>query len=714
MIRIEATGLNFKDVLIGLGQLPWQGLGRECSGVVTQVGPELESHYKVGGRVLHWGMNLFASHARCRLETLAKAPAHLGFAEAAAVPVVYSTAFECLVNVARLKKRETVLIHAAAGGVGQAAVMLAQWIGAEIYCTVGTAEKRELLVSRYGIPDDHIFSSRNTNFATSLLHLTKSKGVDVILNSLSDEMFRSTWSCVAIFGRFVDIGKKHFVNNAMLELSPFDKSVTYASVDLSLLIEHRGQYVQELMSDVVNLFNDGVLQPPMPVHKVPITDVQAAFRSMQSGKMMGKLVVVNESSSIVTAPMHVIRSSIVRSDASYLITGGTGGLDRALAKWLIDMGARHVILVSRSGGDSTPGSPLDQTITWANEHGARVHTAACDVSDVLQLESLLRELEAQSLPPVAGVIHGAMVLKVSNDTINLDFTELHGTTLIPFPQDSLFEKATFSDWAAVLNPKVHGALNLHSALSNHALDFFICLSSIVAISGNLGQSSYAGSNALLDAFCQSRNRQGLPATAINLPAINEVGYVAEAIAAGKGKAMESYYTAAISQSQLRLVLEATTSVASTPDNRITDGQVVVGLSTLPERTQVYAGAGPLLNLVYREAEAIANEAPTSREPNSASKTSLKHALHGLDLTQDTTRQILYGGIADKISSILMVPREDVKTDLPLVDLGLDSLVAVELRNWLVRELGITISVIDIADSKSAIDLSDKVAARMVT
>jgi NADPH:quinone reductase-like Zn-dependent oxidoreductase/ubiquinone/menaquinone biosynthesis C-methylase UbiE len=366
-IEIKASGLNFKDVLIALGSLPWQGLGRECSGVVVEVGKKLESQYQAGEKVLHWGTDLFASHATCAAETICKAPSHLDFAEAAAIPVVYSTAYECLVNVAHLKKGETVLIHAAAGGVGQAAVMLARWIGADTYCTVGTTEKKALLMSKYGISEDHIFSSRNTQFATSLLHATNSRGGDVVLNSLSDEMYRSTWSCMAIFERFIDIGKKHFVNNAHLELSPFDKSITYASVDLSLLIEHRGQYVQKLMSDVVELFNSGVLQPPEPVHRVPIANVQTVFRTMQSGKSMGKIVIVNDESSIVAAPVELNSRSVVRGDASYLITGGTGGLGRARTRWLIDMGARHIVLVSRSGGDMTADSSLKQTITWVRE-----------------------------------------------------------------------------------------------------------------------------------------------------------------------------------------------------------------------------------------------------------------------------------------------------------------------------------------------------------
>jgi hypothetical protein len=217
---------------------------------------------------------------------------------------------------------------------------------------------------------------------------------------------------MAVFGRFIDIGKKHFVNNAHLELSPFDKSITYSSVDLSLLIEHRGRYVQKLMSDVVELLNSGVLRPPAPVHRVPIANVQTAFRTMQSGKSMGKIVTVNDDSSTITAPIQLNSRSVVRRDASYLITGGTGGLGRALTRWLVEMGAKHVVLVSRSGGDMTPASPLSQLIIWATDRGAQVYVTACDISKRSEVESLISGLGTRRIPLLAGVIHGAMVLKV--------------------------------------------------------------------------------------------------------------------------------------------------------------------------------------------------------------------------------------------------------------------------------------------------------------
>lgn len=237
------------------------------------------------------------------------------------------------------------------------------------------------------------------------------------------------------------------------------------------------------------------------------------------------------------------------------------------------------------------------------------------------------------------------------------------------------------------------------------------------MTGNIGQSSYAGSNAVLDSFCQHRRRQNLPAISINLPAIAEIGYVAEAMASGQGQSMERYYAAAITQSQLLSVIEcALATPPSAPHGEKTSaGNVVVGLAALPERASVYENSGPLLNLLYREIETNTlggADLSSTEQKGGSTAGGLKRSLAGADMDDAASKEILYTGIKEKISSILMVAAEDIRPDACLEDLGLDSLIAVELRNWLVRELGVSISVIDIADSASVGDLSDKVAVRM--
>lgn len=249
---------------------------------------------------------------------------------------------------------------------------------------------------------------------------------------------------------------------------------------------------------------------------------------------------------------------------------------------------------------------------------------------------------------------------------------------------------------------------------NTTLDFFVCLSSVVAISGNLGQSSYSGSNAFLDAFCRYRQQQGLPAVSVNLPAISEVGYVAEAMHTNKAKSLENFHAAAMTPAQFWSVLDSAIAMTSPRTGHgFFGGHIVAGLAALKDRNKMYQGSGPLLNLLYRATEARSFAPAEGSEQLGTAKSSLKHQLAGADFANDSAKAILFAGIAEKVSSILMVPPEDVTPEVSLEDLGLDSLIAVELRNWLVRELGVAISVIDIANSSSVGELSEKVTGRIV-
>jgi NADPH:quinone reductase-like Zn-dependent oxidoreductase/malonyl CoA-acyl carrier protein transacylase len=289
-IEVKAVGLNFKDVMIAMGQLVNEHIGVECSGVITRVGSAVFDH-KVGDRVCAISEGSFASTVRCRGTSVAWIEDSLSFETASTIPLIWTTAYYSLVHVGRLEKGESVLIHAAAGGVGQCAIILAQMIGAEVFVTVGSLDKKSYLMKEYKIPEDRIFFSRDTSFASQIQMITKGQGVDVVLNSLAGDALLATWQCLASFGRFVEIGKRDIMGNTRLEMAQFAKNVTFSSVDLIVVVNERPLLMKRLLSEVFGLYRQGFVRPITPLSIYPISDVESAFRSLQSGKNFGKIAI---------------------------------------------------------------------------------------------------------------------------------------------------------------------------------------------------------------------------------------------------------------------------------------------------------------------------------------------------------------------------------------------------------------------------------------
>ena len=290
-IRVKAAGLNFRDIMVTLGQLNIDpsDIGLECSGIVAEIGSNVTS-LAVGDRVCAVANGSFATFTCCSTSKAAKIPDNMPFNVAASIPVVYTTAYYCLYDIAHLQKGQTILIHAAAGGVGQAAIMLSQLIGAKIYATVGSAAKKEFLVRMYGLDPECIFFSRNTSFGKNIREATKT-GIDVVLNSLSGDALRVGWESLAVGGIFIELGKADIQSNSRLEMAQFAKNATFTAVDLVLVFETKPHLCKRLLSDVLSLFRDGSIRAVDPIATYSIEDVEMAFRSLQSGKSMGKIVV---------------------------------------------------------------------------------------------------------------------------------------------------------------------------------------------------------------------------------------------------------------------------------------------------------------------------------------------------------------------------------------------------------------------------------------
>ena len=305
-IEVKVTGLNFKDVMIALGQVPEKNLGQECAGVLSRVGSSIE-HLKSGDRVCGATGGAFKTYVRCSAEFVVKIPDWMDFRIAATLPVVYCTAYYALHYLARLKERESILIHSGAGGVGQAAIQLAKLVNADIYVSVGSDEKKKLLKDLYDIPDEKFFSSRNMTFAQSIKRMTKGRGVDVVLNSLAGESLQKSWEFIAPFGRFIEIGKTDIQSHSHLSMSPFARNTMFASVDLGVIADKAKPFMGELMRAVMTLLTDEPIKiyAPQPLHVYNGSHLEDAFRFLQTGKNTGKTVVEFRKEDII----HVSKTS---------------------------------------------------------------------------------------------------------------------------------------------------------------------------------------------------------------------------------------------------------------------------------------------------------------------------------------------------------------------------------------------------------------------
>jgi NADPH:quinone reductase-like Zn-dependent oxidoreductase len=292
-IEPRAFGLNFRDVLVALGQLDEVMMGYECNGIVTKIGSTAasKSGLQVGDRVCSLMRGHYATKVQVDWFATTRIPDRMNFEEAASILLVWATAYHSLQRVASLSEGETVLIHAGTGGVGQAAIMLAQHLGAIVYTTVSTPEKRDFLMKKYRTPAGHIFSSRDSSFGSAVMAATNGRGVDVALNSLAGPLLKETWECMAPFGRFVDIGKRDFEASKFLDMSPLTHAVSFTAVDLNLILKFKGPEVHRMLDSAMKLIASGKVSTVAPIRTFALSDIHKAFRYMQAGKHLGKIVI---------------------------------------------------------------------------------------------------------------------------------------------------------------------------------------------------------------------------------------------------------------------------------------------------------------------------------------------------------------------------------------------------------------------------------------
>ena len=464
-VAVHAAGLNFRDVLIALGVYPGKAtIGSEGAGVVLEVGPDV-TDLSVGDRVMGLIADAFGPVAVTDQRLMVRVPQGWSFVEAAAVPLIFLTAYYALVDVAQVEPEQALLVHAGAGGVGMAAVQLARHLGAEVYATA-SPEKWQAL-TELGVNEGHLASSRDLDFRERFLGATSDRGVDVVLNALAGEFVDASLELLPRGGRFVEMGKTD-VRDAESVAAEHPR-VRYRALDL---LEAGPERIQEMLVGLLELFERGVLIHP-PIRTWDVRRGVEAFRCLREGRNVGKVV--------LTVPRPLDPNQTV------LITGGTGGLGGLVARHLAARhGVRHLLLVSRRGPKADGASEM---VAELAKLGCEASVVACDVADRQELATLIDSIPQQR--PLTAVIHAAGVL-----------------------EDGVVESLSAEQVERVMRPKTDAALYLHELTKDMQLSEFVLFSSVATLLGSAGQGNYAAANAFLDTLAQYRRLQGLAGTSL--------------------------------------------------------------------------------------------------------------------------------------------------------------------------------------------------------
>jgi acyl transferase domain-containing protein/NADPH:quinone reductase-like Zn-dependent oxidoreductase/acyl carrier protein len=659
-IAVRATGLNFRDLMWVMGLLQDEALengfagpslGMECAGDVIAVG-EGVTDFAPGDRVLAFTPAGFADRAVTDAGACAHLPAHVDYAAAATLPTTFFTVHYSFKHLANLQPGERVLIHGAAGGVGIAAIQIATLMGAEIFVTAGSDRKRDFL-RLLGVKN--IYESRSMSFVDDVLDATGGRGVDVVLNTLAGEAVNKGLALLKPFGRFLELGKRDFYNDSLVGVRPLRNNVTYFGIDADQILKDRPEIGAKLFRELMTHFDNGTLTP-LPYTFFPAEAAVDALRTMQQSRHIGKIVMGPPA-----APNLTSRRFALSPDATYLVTGGVSGFGLETAKRLAKRGAKHLVLVSRRGA-TTDAAKAD--IAALRASGVDVLEGKADVADKAQVAALLDEIK-KTMPPLRGLVHAAMVL-----------------------DDALARDLTPERMRKVLGPKIAGAWNLHTLTSGHGLDFFVMFSSATTVVGNAGQANYVAANCFMEELARLRKAQGLPALALAWGAIDDAGYLT------RHQEIKQSLTA-------RLGRTLAAAEALDAMERMLTGDLPVAAVFDPDW-------GALKRVLpSMAAPRVAHLATGGGKPDEAEAWNLRQKL--LAMPPHEALAEITSQLAQAVSTITRIPADQLPPQKNLSELGMDSLMAVELGLSIEDRFGVSIPNFSLSAGSNLAALAQRIA-----
>jgi acyl transferase domain-containing protein/NADPH:quinone reductase-like Zn-dependent oxidoreductase/acyl carrier protein len=675
IIAVEAAGLNFRDVMWSMGLLPEEALedgfagatiGMEMAGRIERVGSAV-TDLVAGDRVMGIGPAAFSTHVRVRRDGVTKFPDRLDFAAAATVPVTFLTAYYAMIQLGHIEAGETILIHGAAGGVGLAALQIAKLKGAIVIATAGTVEKRRFLEA---VGADHIFDSRSLDFVSHVRGVTNGEGVDLVLNSLFSEAMERSLELVKPFGRFLELGKRDYYSDRKIGLRPFRRNISYFGIDADQLLVNLPAVTKRIFAEIGDLFQRGELTP-LPYRAFGYDEIGSAFRLMQNAGQIGKIVItppVRGKDRVVAVAGRGLRFD---GEGTFLVAGGIGGFGLVAAEWLVARGARRIALCSRRG-------IADEMTIRALEKWTRIGVVAtlhaCDITNEQSLSALLTELRGTA--PIRGVIHAAMVL---DDALLLNLTEERNRP--------------------VVDVKVRGAELLDRLTHNDDLELFLLFSSATTMLGNPGQANYVIANGYLEGLARVRRTAGRPALAVGFGAIADTGFLAR----------NAEVNEILSKRIGKTAMKARDALEQVERYLLSDTGSIEGAAVMI--AEVDWNAVRMLPISSASLfEAAMRSAGNQQASSDGDQIDLEELIRGK--SADEAQALLHRIVATEIAAILRVTEDSITPEKILKDVGLDSLMAMELGMSFQQKTGFDIPLSGVGEDTTVSDVVTRLRERV--